>query len=82
MRTSEQHRAAITEELAALREYRAMPQTRMLLALLDALAEDALHSLATVTPEKLGRRQGAYAQLVALREALGSDDPDRSPIVT
>lgn len=78
MRTSEQLRALIAAETTAIREYRAMPQTQILLSLLDALAEDVMHELATVEPDKLRYKQGQLAQLQALRAAIGTDDPHRT----
>lgn len=78
MRTPEQRRAAILEETTALRAYRAMPQTQILIGLLDALEEDTLADLATVTPDRLLFTQGALAQVRALRVAIGTDDVHRS----
>ena len=78
MRTSDQLRALIAAETNAIREYRAMPQTQILLALLDALIEDVLLELATVTPGLLLYKQGQLSQLRALRDAIGTDDPHRT----
>lgn len=78
MRTHDQLRSLIAAETAAIREYRAMPQTQILLGLLDALAEDVMHELATVTPDRLLYKQGQLSQLRALRDAIGTDDPHRT----
>ena len=78
MRTHQQLRAAIADNTTAIREYRAMPQTQILLALFDALAEDVLLELATVKPDLLLYKQGQLSQLRALRDAIGTDDQHRT----
>ena len=78
MRPQEQLRAEIAIETAALLEYRAMPETKIFLRLLDALAEDQYNELASVKPDRLLYRQGALAQLNALRAVLRTGDANRS----
>ena len=78
MRSQEQLRAAIASESAALLEFRAMPETRILLDLLDALAEGCYADLATVTAEQLAFKQGALAQLNALRDMIRTGSAHRS----
>jgi len=74
----EKRRARIHAATQELREYRAMPETKLILALLDSLAVDLLEDLATTKPERLQYTQGALAQVRALHLAISSDDPDRS----
>jgi hypothetical protein len=76
----EQRRARIHADTLALREYRAMPETKLFIALLDSLAADILEDLATVQADQLKFKQGALAQVRALRLAISSDDPDQSAI--
>ena len=78
MRSRDQLRSLIAEETQALRDYRAMPQTQILLSLINALIEDGLADLATIEPDRLRHKQGALAQLEALRIAVGTDDPHRT----
>lgn len=53
-----------------------------LLSLLDALDTVYSEQLRTVTPEKLGRVQGAAAQVARLRALMvGRDDTAPTPIV-
>lgn len=78
MRDPEQRRAAIAAESAALLEYRAMPETRILLALLEALAEDYYAELATIKADQLAFKQGALAQVNALGNMIRANSMHRS----
>lgn len=79
MKNEEQRREAINTELYELRLHRASEPLRQLVRLLDALAEDTLADLARVAPDQLQRKQGALAQLAALRTAIAATGDHISP---
>ena len=82
MRNCTQRRATIAQ---AMRDVAAFSGTTLLnpfVALLDALTEEAIADLITITPEKLQFKQGVISQLQALRSALVSSEQDASPIAT
>jgi hypothetical protein len=70
MQDLQQIRARIAGESAEFILYRASEQTKQLAALYDALIDGLLHELATVSADQLAFKQGALAQLTALRRAL------------
>lgn len=72
MLTSEQIRAVIERETADLRQFRSQPPILSLDKLLEALAQDHLHALTTVSSDDLRYRQGALAQIQALRRCIHS----------
>ncbi|NHZ83982.1 hypothetical protein F2P44_32665 [Massilia sp. CCM 8695] len=78
IRSPEQLRTKIASESAALLEFRAMPETRVLLDLLDVLAEACYADLATVVADQLAFKQGALAQLNALRDMIRTGGAHRS----
>ena len=79
MKTSEQYRANIVQELAELRAYRTTQPVRQLLKLLDALIADHMADLVTVAPEQLQLKQGAVRQLTCLHNAICQDGPHLWP---
>lgn len=81
MKSEEQRRAAIRAELDELILHRSGSALRQLVALLDALAEDTLADLARIAPEHLSHKQGALAQIQALRRAIVDPGPHSSPKV-
>lgn len=81
MRNCEQRREAIRAELAELLMHRGSSTTAQLVRLLDVLAEDTLADLAQIAPAELQRKQGAYAQLQALRTAIVDPGDHTSPKV-
>ncbi|ATQ79224.1 hypothetical protein CR152_32125 (plasmid) [Massilia violaceinigra] len=78
MRAPEQRRVAIASGSAALLEYRAMPETMILLDLLDALADEYYAELATIKVDQLAFKQGALAQVNALCDMLRTNSVHRS----
>jgi len=74
-----QRRRAITSQLQEFQLHRATAYTERLVRLLDLVIEDTLFDLATVEPERLQFKQGAIAQLKALREAVNSNEVTASP---
>jgi hypothetical protein len=79
MKNSEQRRAAIAHEYGELAMYRGQPAIAQLVALLDALVEDTLSDLASISPESLRYKQGALAQLKALHGAITNPGAHASP---
>lgn len=63
-------RKAISEAMIDVAQFAKSDLLRPFVTLLDALAEEALADLATITPDNLQRKQGVLAQLHALRSAL------------
>jgi len=82
MRDSTQRRAAIHRAMQDLAAFAGSTLLNPFVALLDALAEEAIADLIAITPEKLQRKQGVISQLQALRGALANPTPDASPIAT
>jgi len=70
MRDITTRRKAISEAMIDVAQLAKSDLLRPFVMLLDALAEDALADLATITPDNLQRKQGVLAQLQALRNAL------------
>ena len=81
IKTPEQRRKAIQLELADLLQHRSGEAIRQLVRLLDSLAEDTLADLARVSPDGLRHKQGALAQLTALRRAIVDPGDHASPKV-
>lgn len=82
MRDCNQRRAAIAQAMQDLSAFAGSTLLNPFVALLDALAEDAIADLITIAPEKLQRKQGVISQLQALRGAMVNPTPDASPIAT
>ena len=80
MKTPEQIRASVQATRLECAQYRDSEQSRQFVLLLDALADQYLLILATVTPDKLAYTQGALAQVVALHQILRADNPHLSPL--
>jgi len=74
-----QRRAAITRQVQEFQLHRSTAYTERLVWLLDAVIEDTLFDLATVEPARLQFKQGALAQLKALREVVLSNESATSP---
>ena len=81
MKPVEQRRRAINEQLGILLQYRASQGMAELVKMLDVLVDDTLADLAKVTPEGLQLKQGAVAQLLALRKAIVDPGEHSSPKV-
>lgn len=81
MRQIEDIRARIARESADFLLYRGSEQTRQLAELYDALIDSLFEELATVSAEKLAYKQGALAQLKALRKSLAPNAEHISLIV-
>jgi hypothetical protein len=79
MKTDEARRGAIIQELSELLLFRGSDSVRQLVRLLDALIEDTLADLAFVDPANLQRKQGALAQLMALRRSIVDPGDHASP---
>lgn len=79
MKTPEQRRAIIMQELDELRAYRTTQPVRQLLKLLDALVEEHSADLITIAPEHLQHKQGAVQQLACLHQAICHDGPHLWP---
>lgn len=69
----------IAQQVQEFQLHRSTVYTERLVRLLDALFEDTLFDLATAAPERLAFKQGALAQIRALREAVKGDDAQASP---
>ncbi len=72
-------RAVLVNQVADFQLHRSSAYTERLVQLLDAVMEDTLFDLATVEPERLQFKQGALAQLKALREVVLSNESATSP---
>lgn len=75
MKDSQARRQAIAEAAHELREFSGTTLSRLFIALLDAVSDDLLAELATVTPEKLLFKQGQLAQTRVLRDLLTGSEP-------
>lgn len=79
MQTQEQLRREVSAAYDDFLHYRASDATRALVTLLDALAAATLGDLESVGSDGLARKQGALAQLRALRTAIVAPGPHVSP---
>lgn len=78
MRSAEERRAVLQAASAELQLHRAGPSVRAVVDLCEALIESGLADLATIAPERLQHKQGAIAQLTALRDLIVIGGPHRS----
>lgn len=80
MKTPEHIRTNLQAAKLGFAQYRDSEQTQQLVLLLDALADQYLLHLTTITPEKLAYTQGALAQVTALRHIVRHDNPHLSAL--
>jgi hypothetical protein len=67
--------AAIETQARELRHFRGTDQSKLLVGLLNALAESYRLDLADVAPDGLVRVQTALRQVLAIRDVLTSEHP-------
>jgi hypothetical protein len=63
-------RSALAEQLTTIAAYRGTELYLQIVLLLDALADVYRNDLLTINPEGLRFKQGAAAQVLAIKEAL------------
>jgi hypothetical protein len=79
MKTEQQLRDKVREELIAVVDYRGSEAMKHMVALFDALLETYKSELITIDPAKLERKQGAAQQVKAIRDCIVSPDRNSSP---